>query len=49
MARKAEATIRAVDREDQPEALYVRGTPLALNETVRLLHSRKRARTPGPD
>lgn len=43
MAGEAEA-MRAVDQEDQPEALRVRGTPLALNDTIRLLHSRKSIR-----
>ncbi len=37
-------TMRAGDQEDQPEALRVRGTPLVLNDTIRLLHSRKSIR-----
>ncbi len=44
MAVKAQEAIPARDTEDHPETICVRGTPLVLNETVRLLHSRKSIR-----
>ncbi len=40
--------IESRDGEELPEALAVRGTPLVLNNTVRLLHSRKSIRSWDP-